>query len=334
MAAGTLPLADAPALWPFARRTRLVRLGLGLAVLGLFAAAVYSAFHLHTRATSYFAQGGRGILVIDLSASVDPRANQRLRTLMRTLANSDQRLGLVAFEEQTYELLPPGTRGDEIRPMLRFFGTESPSARKETPWSVSFLGGTNIGPALRLARQIAERNGAGAIRQGGARGLLHRDLRVCHIEHRRIAGGIADEIRHSQRMSVRRRPHGLHHVPEVEASRGERVVAQDRQRREADRVRGDRRPERGQRSDSSSARHRAPSISSLACARYACNPPPATLSGSSSPTSVSRATQSRSGSTPKTPRPDSCRRPAGSKASSGRRATASASTPGSRPGPT
>ena len=163
MAAGSLPLADAPALWPFARRTRLVRLGLGLALLGLFAAAVYSAFQLHTRATSYFASGGRGILVIDLSASVDPRANQRLRTLMRTLANSDQRLGLVVFEEQTYELFPPGTRGDEIRPMLRFFGTATPENRKETPWSVSFLGGTNIGPALRLARQVAARTGAGSV---------------------------------------------------------------------------------------------------------------------------------------------------------------------------
>ena len=163
MAAGSLPLADAHALWPFARRTRLVRIGLGVALLGLFAATVYSAFHLHTRATSYFASGGRGILVLDLSASVDPRANQRLRTLMQTLANSDQRLGLVVFEEQTYELLPPGTRGDEIRPMLRFFGTSSPSSLKPTPWSVAFLGGTNIGLGLRLARQAAERNDAHSV---------------------------------------------------------------------------------------------------------------------------------------------------------------------------
>jgi von Willebrand factor type A domain len=163
MAAGSLPLADAHALWPFARRTRLVRVGLGIALLALFAATVFSAFNLHTRATSYFAAGGRGILVLDLSASVDPRANERLRTLVRTLANSDQRLGLVVFEEQTYELLPPGTRGDEIRPMLRFFGTSSPSVTRETPWTVSFLGGTNIGPGLRLARQAAERNGAGSV---------------------------------------------------------------------------------------------------------------------------------------------------------------------------
>src|SRR2546430_17326872 len=126
MAAGSLPLADAPALWPFARRTRLVRLGLGLALLGLFAAAVYSAFQLHTRATSYFASGGRGILPIDLPASLDPRAKQRLRTLMLTRANSDQRPGPRAFEWQKYELFPPGTRGDESRPRRRFFGPPRP----------------------------------------------------------------------------------------------------------------------------------------------------------------------------------------------------------------
>jgi hypothetical protein len=68
----------------------------------------------------------------------------------------------VVFEEQTYELLPPGTRGDEIRPMLHFFGTTT-TFRKETPWSRSFLGGTNIGPGLRLAREVAERNGARSV---------------------------------------------------------------------------------------------------------------------------------------------------------------------------
>jgi hypothetical protein len=40
-----------------------------------FGVALFSAFRLHTRPTSYFAQGGTGIVVIDLSASVDPRAN-------------------------------------------------------------------------------------------------------------------------------------------------------------------------------------------------------------------------------------------------------------------
>lgn len=161
MAAGSLPLADASALWPFARRTRRVRLALGFALLGLFAAAIFAAFHVQTRATSYFAQGGRGILVIDFSASVDPRGNRLVRTLLRTLASSDQRLGLIVFAETAYELLPPGTRGDEIRPMLRFFG--NPTASDQTPWSLAFLGGTNIGLGLQLARQVAARSGGGSV---------------------------------------------------------------------------------------------------------------------------------------------------------------------------
>ena len=158
----TLPLADAPSLWRYARRTRQVRVVLGLALLAVFGLALFSAFQLRTRPTSYFAEGGSGIVVIDLSASVDPRANVKLATLLRSLADSDQRLGLVAFEEQAYELLPPGTRGDEIRPMLRFFGSERPLLGPPTPWSRSFLGGTSIGQGLRLARQIIERSGGGS----------------------------------------------------------------------------------------------------------------------------------------------------------------------------
>lgn len=161
MSTTTLPLADAPFLWRYARRTRRVRIGLALALLAVFGIALLSAFGQRTRATSYFAEGGQGIVVVDLSASVDPRANVKLATLLRTLADSDQRLGLVAFEEQAYELLPPGTRGEEIRPMLRFFGSTSPLLGPATPWSRSFLGGTTIGEGLRLARQIVERTGSG-----------------------------------------------------------------------------------------------------------------------------------------------------------------------------
>jgi hypothetical protein len=162
MASRTLPLSDAPALWRYAGRTRQLRVVLALALLAVFAAMVVTAFHLRTRATSYFAKGGNGVVVLDLSASVDPRANERLATFMRTLADSNQRIGLVAFEEQAYELLPPGSRGDEIRPMLRFFGGTRPVFGPETPWSRAFLGGTSIGSGLQLARKIIERTGAGS----------------------------------------------------------------------------------------------------------------------------------------------------------------------------
>ena len=163
MATRTLPLSDAPELWTYASRTRQLRIALAVAVLAIFGALVATAFSLQTRATSYFAEGGNGIVVLDLSASVDPRANARLATFMRTLADIHQRIGHVAFEEQAYELLPPGTRGDEIRPILRFFGTSNPLSGPTTPWSRAFLGGTSIGAGLHLAREIVERRGEGSV---------------------------------------------------------------------------------------------------------------------------------------------------------------------------
>ena len=163
MSSATLPLADAHAVWRYAKRTRRIRIAIAAALLALFGIALVVAFTMRTRATGYFAEGGSGIVVVDLSASVDPRANVKLATLLETLADSDQRLGLVAFEETAYELLPPGTRGDEIRPMLRFFGSQTPLLGPPSPWSRSFLGGTSIGEGLRLARQIIERSGGGSV---------------------------------------------------------------------------------------------------------------------------------------------------------------------------
>ena len=163
MSSSTIPLADAPELFAHAPRTRRVKIGAAVVLLVVFAAVLVAALRLHTRPTSYFAEGGNGIVVIDLSASVDPRANELLARLLRTLADSDQRLGLVVFEEQAYELLPPGTRGDEIRPMLRFFGSSTPVFGADTPWSRSFLGGTSIGAGLRLAREIVDRTGSGSV---------------------------------------------------------------------------------------------------------------------------------------------------------------------------
>ena len=44
---------------------------------------------------------------------------------------------------------------------------------------------------------------------------------------------LAVQIRHAQEVSVRRRPDGLDHVPEIEPSGRKRVLPQDRERREA-----------------------------------------------------------------------------------------------------
>jgi VWA domain containing CoxE-like protein len=158
-----VPLADARRLWPFARRTSAVRLVLAVVALVLFSIALVATFFLDTRSTSYFAKGGGGIVVADFSKSIDSRSNARTAKVLRSLADSDQRLGLVAFADDAYEMLPPGTRGDEVRNLLRFFESKSGSGldllSQTTPWSAAFLGGTSIGEGLQAARQIIERDG-------------------------------------------------------------------------------------------------------------------------------------------------------------------------------
>ncbi len=155
---GAIPLADAAALSPTVRRTRFMRAGVCVALALLLAACLFAAFRLHTRPTSYFANGG-GFVVADFSKSIDPRAYRRMGQLLRTLADSDQRLGLIVFAEDAYEMLPPGTRGDALRPMLRYYQVGSGAdavltlGAQETPWTKAFLGGTAIGRALRLARE-------------------------------------------------------------------------------------------------------------------------------------------------------------------------------------
>ena len=156
-----IPLADAGALRSVGRRTRLVRIGVCVALLLLLAACLAAALRLRTRPTSYFAHGG-GFVVADFSRSIDPRAYRRMGQLLRTLADSDQRLGLIVFAEDAYEMLPPGTRGDALRPMLRYYRAGKGATAvltvgaQETPWTKAFLGGTAIGRALRVARELLE----------------------------------------------------------------------------------------------------------------------------------------------------------------------------------
>jgi hypothetical protein len=155
----SVPLADAPRIWSASRRTAILRVLLAVVLLGLLVSLLVSSLRLKTRPTSYFAEGGGGLAVIDFSKSIDPRSFARMATILRTLADSDQRLGLVAFSDDAYMMLPPGTRGDEVRPMLRFFsGKEFTTlATAVTPWSAAFLGGTQIANGLKAARLEFER---------------------------------------------------------------------------------------------------------------------------------------------------------------------------------
>jgi hypothetical protein len=165
-----IPVATAPTLGRAARRTTLIRLLLALAVLAALAWAVSLASDLRTRPSSYFAGGGSGVVVTDLSSSVDPNRYRRLARVFRTFVETNQTLGLVTFSDSAYEVLPPGTRGEELRPMLRFFTPPERTSAVgrqtrgqgfgfvESPWSGVFRGGTRISEGLRIAREMIQRD--------------------------------------------------------------------------------------------------------------------------------------------------------------------------------
>ena len=62
--------------------------------------------------------GKTGILVLDLSASASDAA---FAQTIEELADADEKVGVVAFSDGASELLPPGTPGRELRPLLRYF---------------------------------------------------------------------------------------------------------------------------------------------------------------------------------------------------------------------
>ena len=154
-----------------ARRTRWLRWALAAAAILALAVALSLARGADVRPTSYFASGSGGIVVLDLSTSVESTKYRRIQRVLRSLAMTGSRVGLVVFSDSAYEALPPGTRGEELTPLIRFFPvTREPRSRDEvernaqrsfgiaTPWSGTFRGGTRISTGLREARLMIERD--------------------------------------------------------------------------------------------------------------------------------------------------------------------------------
>jgi hypothetical protein len=181
-----IPLADLRALLEPVRRTAVVRwvLAAGLVVV-LVVAAILAQRPASSEVTLERA-GRSGMVVLDMSASIgSPR--RRMVEPFEYLADSGQEFGLVLFSGNAYEAAPPGTSGAELRGFVRALapfaqvcvaqerqacpprtrrveaGTPEAErieqARRNTPWTESFRGGTTISAGLLLARQALERHG-------------------------------------------------------------------------------------------------------------------------------------------------------------------------------
>lgn len=174
-----LPTSATAELGAVYRRTRLLRLTLAFAALALVGVSFVLARSLESLPTTYFATGSGGVVVLDLSTSVDVQKAQRAQRVLRSLVETDGRIGLVVFSDSAYEMLPPDTRSAELEPLLPFFRAvqqiapdnvrrtrggrsvpNTPSARpRESPWSLTFRGGTRISTGLAEARHVIEREG-------------------------------------------------------------------------------------------------------------------------------------------------------------------------------
>ncbi len=166
--ARALPSTAADELGWEHHRTRRLRFALAATAVALLAACFVLSRDAEALPTSYFATGSGGIIVIDLSASVDELKAQRVLRVLQALAETEGRVGLVVFSDSAYEMFPPDTRTEELRPLLKFFRSGAgrldgerrpgPSAA-ENPWSLSFRGGTRISTGLVEARRMIAREG-------------------------------------------------------------------------------------------------------------------------------------------------------------------------------
>jgi len=160
-----VPLADAPQLRFALRRTLFIRLALGAALITLGAVAAWRSLHLDPRPVSFLPASSTTVVVIDQSKSIFPGAYRRILATLNKLVVSDVPVGLVAFSDTSYEMIPPGARGSDLKPLMRFYtpAREGPNidpttAYPTSPWDNIFAGGTKISSGLELAEEMLKRD--------------------------------------------------------------------------------------------------------------------------------------------------------------------------------
>jgi hypothetical protein len=171
-------------------RARILQVVFGAAAVALVLAAVASARGLETSPPGLIPSGSTGVVVVDLSLSIEDQDYRAVRIAFRQLIADDASIGLVVFSDIPYELLPPGTPASELKPMLRLL-VPPRLGPIVNPWTVTFRAGTKVSAALQLARDMLRRDGTehGSI-------LLVSDLETAPEDVPALSR-IVDEIRRS-----------------------------------------------------------------------------------------------------------------------------------------
>jgi hypothetical protein len=182
----TIPIATTATMGPAVRRTLLLRIGLGVLLIALVVAAVDTGRSKAAADRGLVPGGVGGMLVLDVSRSIKPEANETITNVLQQLIDSHTRIGLVAFSDIAYELLPPGSPASQLQPLLRYFAAVAPKPGPDpyppNPWSTQFSGGTQISSGLAVAH-------AALVRAGEPKGpiLLVSDLDTAPDDVPRVA---------------------------------------------------------------------------------------------------------------------------------------------------
>jgi hypothetical protein len=199
-----IPLADAATLKDQLRRTTIVRLGLAALLVTLCGVTVWRAATTSPRTVSFLPAHTTTVVVIDQSRSIFVGAYRRIAQTLEKLTAVDVPVGLVAFSDTAYEMLPPGTRSAELTPLLRFYlkGQRGSNVDPQTdyltsPWDNVFSGGTNISTGLVLAQHILHRD---HVENGTI--LLLSDLETSSEDQAALAQALIS-IRHDRYVQLR-----------------------------------------------------------------------------------------------------------------------------------
>jgi hypothetical protein len=211
-----IPLADAGLLGGAIRRTTIVRLGLLGLLLLLAGLAVWRAAGLDTRTVSFLPESATTIVVLDQSRSVYLADYKAIASILTRVVQGDPSVGLVAFSDTAYEMLPPGSHGSDLKALLRFYrptgvgaNIDPASSFPASPWDNVFSGGTKISAGLELAHAMVDRDHVKR-----ATILLVSDLETAGEDRPSFAQALI-RIRNDPRLTLRIAP--LYAIPEERA---------------------------------------------------------------------------------------------------------------------
>ena len=180
---------------------------LGLALVALAAFAVWRAANLDPQPVSFIPQNATTIVVVDQSKSIYAGAYLRIASAFRRLVAADVPMGLVAFSDTAYEMLPPEARSSDLKPLLRFYvptktgeNVDPETSFPASPWDSVFSAGTKISSGLDLALSMLRRD---HVKHGVI--LLASDLQTAAEDQTSLAQTL-NEIRHDPQVTLRLLP--------------------------------------------------------------------------------------------------------------------------------